>query len=188
MQEKVDDHYHLLIQGFSETSIQEPEKTLDELRSSFPHVHLQLVRAELVAGREHLFFAARNAIAGYKSPHRKSKSLAVELLLYVSCQHQISKAITLLGIRPKDQNIILVALGNSDISFKDLKARCRSLIQGRPKDELVEIYSQDKFNMLKECYGITSIEMEAARVPGEVEEDVLKRLVIERSALLTLEG
>ncbi len=188
MQEKVDDHYHLLVQGFSETSIPEPEKTLDELRSSFPHVHLQLVRADLIAGREHLFFAARNAIAGYKSPYRKSKSLAVELLLYVSCQRQISKAITFLGVRPKDQNIILVALGNSDIWLKDLTARCGFLIQGRLNDELVEIYSQNKANTLKECYGITSTEMEAARVQGEVDEDVLKRLVIERSALLTLEG
>lgn len=151
-------------------------------------MHIQLLRADLIAGKEHVLCAARNAIAGYSSRHRKSKSLAVELLLYVSCQRQISKAINLLGVRPKDKKIVLVALAESGRHLADLAADISSIIDGHQEDSLVEIYSSKKSASLRKTYGISSKEMEAARLPGEPEVEVLKRLVIERSALLTLEG
>jgi tRNA threonylcarbamoyladenosine modification (KEOPS) complex Cgi121 subunit len=188
MQQERLDKYHLLIEGFDRAVIPEPEKTLEKIRSKYPDIHIQLLRADLIAGKEHIFFAARNAIAGYSSRHRKSKGLAMELLLYISCQRQISKAINLLGVQAMDKKIVFVALAESERPLKDLAADVNSIINGREQDDLLDICSSEKIANLKEAYEIGSREIEAARLPGEPEEGVLKRLVIERSALLTLEG
>ena len=40
---------------------------------------------------------------------------------------------------------------------------------------------------LKRTYGIADTEMGAARVEGETDSSVLKRLIVERSALLDIE-
>lgn len=188
MQHERLDQYHLMIQGIGHASIPEPEETLEKIRSMYPAIHIQLLRADLIAGREHILCAAKNAIAGYSSRHRKSKSLAVELLLYVSGQRQISKAITILGVRPDDKEIVLVALGESEDHLANLAIDTSRLVDGRQEDKLVDIDSSQKSAILRKTYRISSKEMEAARLPEEPEADVLKRLVIERSVLLTLEG
>lgn len=188
MQQERLDNYHLLIESFDRAIIPEPEKALEKIRSKYPEIHIQLLRADLIAGKEHILFAARNAIAGYGSRHRKSKGLAMELLLYISCQRQISKAINLLGVQAMDTKIVFVALAESERHLKDLASYVNSIINGKEEDGLLDICSSKKIATLKHAYEIGSIEMEAARLPGELEEDVLKRLVIERSALLTLEG
>ena len=88
------DHQYLLSLGFDNAKIVDPEKTLRQLRSASDKAQVQLLKATLVAGSEHLRFAARNALHSFRSKSPRSKSLAVEFLLYVSCQRQISKAIS----------------------------------------------------------------------------------------------
>jgi hypothetical protein len=56
------------------------------------------------------------------------------------------------------------------------------------REAVIEIDSKSKVSELKKAYNIGTAEMEAARFPKEPEEEVLTRLIIERSALLTLGG
>ncbi len=108
---EINSHY-LLSLGFAKASIADPEHILKQLRSIDKQVEVQLVKADLIAGPEHLQFAARNAIHSFNGKRRRSKSLAMELLLYVSCQRQIAKAIKLLGVGSEDSRIALVALSD----------------------------------------------------------------------------
>ena len=87
------DNYYLLSLAFSSARISDPEQTLKQLRSINNKAEVQLVKSDLIAGLEHLQFAARNALSSFKGPRRRSKSLAMELLLYISCQSQIEKGI-----------------------------------------------------------------------------------------------
>ncbi len=186
MLEEVDHHY-LLAVGFDGVKISDPESLLKQLRSSVKDAQIQLLKAGLIAGREHLSFAARNALHSFKGTRRKSKSLAVEFLLFVSCQGQISKAIELLGVTKRDRRVALVALSESKTALERLEEVAKSKIRGVQDDGLIEIGSEGKADELRRVYGITSRESDASRLPDEPELDVLKRLVIERSSLVAID-
>jgi tRNA threonylcarbamoyladenosine modification (KEOPS) complex Cgi121 subunit len=186
MIEEIDGHY-LLSVGFAKTSILDPRHTLEQLRSVDNRAEVQLVKADLIAGPEHLQFAARNALYSFKGKRRRSKSLAMELLLYISCQRQIAKAIKFLGVDPKDSRIALVALSDSKDAIQRLARQAGSMISGEEDDSQIEIGSKQKMAKLQDSYGVTGKGIEAARLEGETDSSVLKRLIVERSALLDLE-
>ncbi len=181
------DHHYLLVVGFDRVRISDPESVLKQLRSSVPDAQVQLFRADLIAGREHLSFAARNALQSFEGTSRKSKSLAVEFLLFVSCQRQISKAIELLGVSSSDRRVVLAALSESKSALEKLEEVARSKIHGDRDDGLMEISSKAKAEWLRRVYGITAIESDASRLGDEPELEVLKRLVIERSSLVAID-
>jgi tRNA threonylcarbamoyladenosine modification (KEOPS) complex Cgi121 subunit len=185
--EEIDKHY-LLSLAFARASISDPEQTLKHLRSINDRVEVQLVKADLIAGPEHLQFAARNALHSFRGARRRSKSLAVELLLYISCQRQIAKAIELLGVDSKDSRVALVALSDSKDAILELDRQANLAIGDERDENLIEIRSKQKMDVLQRSYRVTSREMEAARFLGEADSSVLKRLIVERSALLDIEG
>jgi tRNA threonylcarbamoyladenosine modification (KEOPS) complex Cgi121 subunit len=185
MMEEIDNQC-LLTLGFSNPRISDPEKTLDQLRSARTNVQVQLLKADLVAGPEHLRFAARNALRSFKGKSPRSKSLAVEYLLYISCQRQISKAISLLGVQPKDDRVLLVGLSESKEALQELEKESKSMM-GDSSDRLVDIGSKRKLTAIRHAYDISTREMNATRFEGESDEQVVKRLIVERSALLNLE-
>ncbi len=53
-------------------------------------------------------------------------------------------------------------------------------------DSILEL-SEEKIGGLMKVYGVTKRELDAARMAEESNADALKRLVIERSALVALE-
>ncbi len=180
------DHHYLLSLGFNNARIVDPEKTLRLLRSTAEKAQVQLLKAKLIAGPEHLRFAARNALHSFRSKSPRSKSLAMEFLLYVSCQRQISKAIRLLGVEPTDRQVVLVALSESKEALQELERVSGSLL-GEADGGLVEIGSSQKLAEIQRSYGVSKREIEAARFEGESDSEVLKRLIVERSALLDVQ-
>jgi KEOPS complex subunit Cgi121 len=187
MQERIDG-VHLLLIGLGNCQVNDPERTLGKLRSLFPKVQVQLVRADRIAGREHLKFAARNAIRAFRQKNNRSQSLAMELLLYASCQRQISRAIQRLGVSPETREIVLAALTKNSDTYDPLARAAQKESAGVLREAVIEIDSKSKVSELKKAYNIGTAEMEAARFPKEAEEEVLTRLIIERSALLSLGG
>jgi hypothetical protein len=61
------------------------------------------------------------------------------------------------------------------------------MVGGKQDDDLIEIRSRQRIARLRRSYRVTSKEMEAARVEGETDWSVLKRLIVERSALLDID-
>lgn len=184
MMDEIDGHY-LLSLGFNNPRITDPEKTLRQLRAASKLIEVQLLKAELVTGPEHLRFAARNALRSFRGKNPRSKSLAVEFLLFVSCQRQISKAISVLGVEPSDDQVLLVALSESKEALLQFESVSKSLL-GDPDESLLEIGSKRKLGAIQRSYGVSKKEMEAARFEGESDAQVLKRLIVERSALLSV--
>jgi tRNA threonylcarbamoyladenosine modification (KEOPS) complex Cgi121 subunit len=183
--ERIDDHYFLSL-AFSNAGIKDPEHALKQLRSINTLAEVQLVKADLIAGPEHLQFAARNALNSFSGDKRRSKTLAVELLLYLSCQRQIAKAIRFLGVDSEDSRIALIALSQSKDAIEELARHAESIINGKQDDGQIEIGSEQKMTKLQQSYRVTREEMEAARFEGETQSSTLKRLIVERSALLDL--
>jgi tRNA threonylcarbamoyladenosine modification (KEOPS) complex Cgi121 subunit len=157
------------------------------LRAINSQAEVQLLKADLVAGPEHVQLAARNALYSFTGKRRRSKSLAMELLLYISCQRQIAKAIKFLGVDSKDSRVALVALSESKEALEELARQSELIVGGKQDDDLIEIRSSQRIARLRRSYRVTSKEMEAARVEGETDWSVLKRLIVERSALLDID-
>ncbi len=178
---------HLLLQGLIKCKVSDSERILREIRSPFPDVQIQLMRADRIAGKEHLLFAAKNAARAFRQRYKRAHSLAVELLLYASCQRQITKAIQILGVETQTHEVVLAAISDKSIGSALVDSVTKAL-QGSPDDQVLEVASGKKVKGLMEVYGVTPLELEASKFPREDENSVLKRLIIERSALLTLEG
>ena len=182
------DRRHLLIAGFSSARIKDPKAVLGILRESFPRVEVQLMRADRIAGTEHLSFATLNAVRAFGRKYKRSRSLAMEILLYASCQRQISKAIELLGVTAATRQVGVAALSTRIAVLEDLQEALRKLLGGKVDDGVLEIRTNRKLSELRRVFGILDRELEASRQGGEGDAEVVKRLVIERSALLALEG
>ena len=180
------DKKHLLLQGIVGCKAQDSDVALRRVRTSFPNIQVQLMRADRIAGREHLLFAARNAVRAFHQHYERAHTLAVELLLYASCQRQISKAIQLLGVNAQTREVVLAALSDKRMP-PGMVEDVAKILQGSPDDRVLEVLSKKKIAELKDAYNVGRIELEASKLPLEDEVSVLKRLIIERSALLTVE-
>lgn len=180
--------YSLLIEGFRDAHISDSEKVLRQLRESIDGVELQLLRADRVAGKEHLVFAARNALDSFKGKERRAKHLSMELLLYASGEHQIIEAINLLGVSSSSDELVVVGLSEKPPEPEQFRDTVAKIVRGTPDDTVVDVRTPAKINGLKRAYKISARELNASRMPDEYETSTIQRLIIERSALLALEN
>ena len=185
--ERIGSHY-LIAQGFRNVNVADPEKTLNDLRETFPLVDIQLLRADRVAGKEHVLFAAKNAIDSFEGKGRRAKHLSMEFLLFASGEHQIVEAIKLLGVTPSTSEVVALVLSGPEPESRGLLTRIERKVGGQPDDSVFDFRNPKKASNLKRAYKITEKELRSAQVSGESEVMVLKRLVLERSAILVLEN
>jgi len=166
------------IGGFRGVSVGDVDELLARVGEAVsPHV-FQLFDADRVAGWDHLRFAAVNALKAFEAGASVSKSLAMEVLLYASCQDQISQAFDILGISPSTERVALLVMGKGSELERAFK-RAAGLI-GAEDDAVLEV-DDEKFQELMRIYSVSDLELEAVCGPRGA---ALTRLLIERGALL----
>ena len=180
--------YSLFVQGFRDARVADSEKVLKGLRGSFQGVDLQLLRADRVAGSQHIILSARNAIDSFLGKDRRAKHLSMEFLLFASGEHQIIEAIKLLGVTASTAELVLVGLSETSLNASLLSNMVTESVKGIPDDAVLEIGTKKKVDDLKRAYNIPDKELNASKMPSEEDTSVLKRLIVERSALLALEN
>jgi len=179
------DGFILNVLGFTNVNIPNPDIALRDLRHKFVGSEIQMMRADRVAGLEHLSFAAENAVRAVRQGRGRSKSVAMETLLFTSGQRQISKAIERLGVTPRTREVVITIFSRQSPNEDEVNARVRSVFEGNRSDAIIEIGSGKKVKELCRSYGISSEERAAARLPSERVNSLVKRLILERSALLS---
>ncbi|TMI35144.1 hypothetical protein E6H27_00010 [Candidatus Bathyarchaeota archaeon] len=180
--------YFMWIQGFRNAEVADSEKALHDLRGFLDGIELQLLRADRIGGIEHLVFAARNAVDSFTGKDRRAKHLSMEFLLFASGEHQIVEAIKFLGVNKSSTEIALVGFSEDNTDFGALIDKSRDVLKGTLEDSVLEVRTAKKQEDLKKAYNISDKQLNASKMPGETESSLLKRLVIERSALLVLEN
>ena len=174
---------HLTLAGFRDVRIKNVDKFFQTVKEETGDVCVQFFDASLVAGWEHLRFAALNALSAFKSKINISSSLAMETLLYASAQRQIKEAVKVIGIKPNTSRVaVLVLTENSDQASAVLKAVSK-LLGGRRGDSVVDL-TDDKMADLKKLFAISNVELEAKKDRSDAERQALADLVIEHMALL----
>ncbi|HIH87965.1 TPA: hypothetical protein HA344_02000 [Candidatus Bathyarchaeota archaeon] len=170
--------FFVAIGGFR-ASVTDPRALVRAVNESCaPHV-AQIVDASRVAGRDHLWMAAVNAVKATETGLALSKGIGVEALLYASAQDQITKALATLGVTAKSTTIALMVFTSSQAEAESAYRKAAALLGVEDKGVL-EIDGA-KAAYLRKAYGINDVELEAAGG-----ESALGGLVVERGALLSL--
>ncbi len=130
-----------------------------------------------------MYFAALNALRAFERKSNISSSLAVEALLYASAQRQIKKAMDMLGIKPDSSEIaVLIVAENKEGADVALEI-VTGLISGERDDGVLEL-TAEKFERIKNLFGVSDLEIEAQLRKEGFEREALVDLVIEHMALL----
>src|SRR5437879_8984742 len=131
--------FFLWIQGFRDARVIDSEKALHDLRWSFDGIELQLLRADRIAGIEHMVFAARNAVDSFTGKDRRAKHLSMEFLLFASGEHQIVEAIKFLGVSESSTELALVGFSEDNTDFGALIDKMRADIKETVKESVLVV-------------------------------------------------
>ena len=129
----------------------------------------------------HLFFAAVDALLGFKNDINISRSLGVEIMLYASAQRQIKRAVDLIGVKSGCLDLALVIVDKNKAAIRRSLSTIAECM-GKAPDESVLGVSGEKEREIQRVFGISETEILATN-SGNPNEALLN-LVIERMALL----
>lgn len=172
---------YVAVAGARSVEVGDVDAALDVVRRLAGDSAFQLFDAEMVAGWRHLFHAAVNAVHATRRGSAISKSVEVESMLYASCQDQISKAFTLMGLSPHVKNMAVLVLSENPSEAESLVAEIVERL-GQPDDGVLEV-TPEKYERLKEVFNVSE---EALAAVGGDPYEALTSLVVEKGALLPL--
>ncbi len=173
---------HVEITGYRGIHFEVAEAFLKANRRQIQNgVEIQFFDADLIATPEHLYFATLNALQAFKGKTNRSKSVAVETMLYASAQRQIQRAIEHIGIKPQSQNMAVLIVGEDQTQIA-AQLRALSDYLGCVPDESVLQLTADKVAKIRSAFQITDEEL--ATQNRDNPERAIVDLVVEHIALL----
>ncbi len=168
--------------GFKDAHIDDANSLLNQARRELPDVDIQFFNASLVAGWQHLYFAAVNALKAFRNSTNISKSIAVETLLYASAQRQIKAAVDLVGLKKNTSKIVVLGVTDSSEMAAHMILATLRLVPGVRDDSVIDLHDE-KVKEIRDLFEITDTEL-TANSSGSQGEAALADLVIEHMALL----
>ncbi len=175
------------IAGFKNVKIKDVNGFLEHVRREVREVHVQFFDAKLIAGQQHLYFAALNALKAFKRKSNISSSLAIETLLYASAQRQIRKAVDMLGIKEDSSQVAVLIMAENRQGMDDCLKVVSRLMSGERDDDVLEL-TDEKIEDIKKLFGVSDLEIEAKLRRKGLEREALVDLVIEHVALLATQS
>ena len=172
----------LSLLGFRDADVRSPKQLLLTLRMTLGNIPLQILDATFIAGTNHALFATLNALNAFKQGNNLSSHIEVEVLLYLSAQRQISKAIELIGVKTHTHNIVILLLTSSREEAQRLELILEQSLSGQ-RDDSVIILDENKRIPLMQAFNITPVQLQATTKQGL---KALEALIIEKSAMLAV--
>ena len=142
---------------------------LDALRKKFPGIKLQAISSNFILNSYHMKKIITLSVFSDVNDALLSNKFEMDILMRFAMSSQISSAIKSVGLKPK-QNFILIALGNRkmlDALYKELSSMS------------VEIFSKDNTLFLKKYFKITDKQLNAV-----LSKKPLEDILIEKAAIL----
>jgi tRNA threonylcarbamoyladenosine modification (KEOPS) complex Cgi121 subunit len=156
-----------------------------KVHDRFPEAAIQLFDLDRIAGTRHLLLAAYNAEKSFNSKRRISRSLGMELLLFVSGTTQITEALERVGINTETKRVAIIVLAASDDTIASISGMLVETFRGKEDDQLLDRWSDERIASVQRTFGIGMGELRATNRTGEV-EGAIQKLAIERSAMLAI--
>jgi len=142
---------------------------IDELRKNFPKLKMQAICSKFVLNSSHVKKIIALSIYSQKNDILLSNKLETDILMRFALSSQISTAITLAGIKPK-KNFILIALGDQ----KQLDQLYSQILP-----YTIAPLSKDNGLFLQKQFGITS-----KRLNSVLSKHPLEDLLVESATIL----
>jgi len=174
---------HITIVGFRNVKIEDINGFLEHFRKENREAAVQFFDAKHVAGPQHMYFAALNALNAFDKKTNISNNLAVEALLYASAQRQIKKAVEMLGIKQDSSEVAALIMTENRLEKTDYLRLVTKIISGERDDSVLEL-TDKKIENIKKLFKISALEFKAKLEREGLEKEALTDLVIERMALL----
>lgn len=185
MIKKVEDfEKYIAIAGFKNVKIEDVDGFFRLVRKRVEDAPVQFFDATLIAGWEHLYFAALNALNAFKNKQNISNSLAVEALLFASAQRQIKKSVELLGVKPESSQVAVLIIAETQKKATAALDIISKIISGERDDSVLEL-ADEKLEGIKRLFNISDLELKAKLKKEGLEKEALMDLVIEHAALLS---
>jgi tRNA threonylcarbamoyladenosine modification (KEOPS) complex Cgi121 subunit len=161
------------------------DSVVHAIQEKYPDVSVQFADMMKVPGSRYIFLATLNAL---KSFHSKpiSKSLGMEILLYIAANRQISEAIRLVGITPTSEKITAILVGKTEQEATRAADLLSGIIGQKGSDILIDSWSNERIRNVRAIFEIGSKELKATLRENETKTQAVERLAMERSALLTI--
>jgi len=80
---------------------------------------IQFFDSSMIVDELHVLSAVQNAVNAWKGGYMKSRGLDVEIVVYASAQHQIGRALELMGVTDATEAVLVVVLGAQLDSVKE---------------------------------------------------------------------
>ncbi len=148
---------------------------------------VQFLRADIVPGVIYLISVAQNALNAWLGEYARARSLAVELLLYASAQHQIGVAIEQVGVANLPEDLVIVVVGENRTS---VRAYAESVVShiGRERDRPFE-QNEQKFRAICEHFGVPMNEIQTITEADTLEArfTALTKCIVSRVSLVAFD-
>jgi tRNA threonylcarbamoyladenosine modification (KEOPS) complex Cgi121 subunit len=108
--------------------------------------------------------------------------MPMETLLYTATQHQIRKAIQIIGLKPDTTEIAITILSKSPKKIKTALDELSTSLQTAPCETVLDL-TPTKINQIKQTFNITNQMIETITKNKEI-NDVFVDLLIEKIALM----
>ena len=155
----------LEIKGTKQTDV----SFLDGLRKEFPKVKLQAISSRFILNSYHLNKVLSISILSEKEGLLLSNKIETDILMRFAAVQQISEAISLIGIKPS-QNFILIAIGNK-LDLEKIYKKLNPLV--------IDIFGKNNSAFLKKHFKISKKQIDAVYSKNPLED-----LLIEKAAVL----
>ncbi len=173
--------WHVVVGGFRDVSVGDVEGLLSKVGGAVGASPFQLFDADRIAGWEHIYFAAVNAVRAHEGGAAISRGVAMEVLLYAACVDQISQALDVVGVTPSTERMGLLVMSMSHGGAVEAFKRASDVL-GMVDDSVLAVDGR-KLEAIAGVYGVSDVELDTVCRPRE---EALTWVIVERGALLSL--
>ncbi len=147
---------------------------------------LQFLNPTMIVNEMHLLSASQNALNAMKGGYMIARSLDVEIAVYASAQHQIGRALDLVGVKAALPTLAVVCIDEDKQKITDCLNKIAERI-GESSSPMFPI-SPQKIKSLMSIYEITELELQQFTDSKDAEErkEALSRCVVSRVSQVSL--
>jgi len=164
----------------------DPQAILTATRQEFGDATIQFVDLDKTTGHRHILLATYNALKARSLDRMISRSFAIEILLYVAAERQITQAFTRIGVQTETKRIGVVATSNLAEILSQIKKHLAKSFNQECNDDLLDEWTEQRCEAIRGLFGMTDKEIQTVTRSGDSVRHSIQRLAIERSALLVV--
>ena len=168
--------------GFKNVNVSDIEGFISKIREISNGIQIQVFDANFIAGWEHLYFAVLNALKAFEGKYNISENIEIEIILFAAFQHQIRKALEILGVKRKSSNLAIVILADSEENIQDALKFILKIVNGVLDENVVEV-DENKLQNLMDTFSISELELSTKTSQKNLWISAVKDLIIERIAI-----